>query len=60
MSVDPKDREAYERGRETNELNIIERTVRDVASRFIDSDSERSAYEKGRDREQFDGDKCKD
>ena len=58
MAVDPKDREAYERGQEDSKADIISRFIQDQASFLLDSESEREAYNKGRRGEQLDGDKA--
>lgn len=57
MPVDPKDREAYERGQEDSKLDIVSRFIQDQASYWGDSESEKEAYQKGRRGEQLDEDK---
>lgn len=58
MAVDENDRQEYERGREVTENdNFIDRFVKDQHSYLLGSESEHAAYTKGRNGEQFDGDK---
>ena len=57
MAVSDKDRDEYERGRETSKEDIVTRIVRDFSSRVLDSESEHAAFQKGRDGEQLDEDK---
>ena len=57
MAVDPKDREAYERGLEVNKEGFVSRFIRDQGSYWSDSESEKEAYNKARREEQLDEDK---
>jgi hypothetical protein len=59
MAVSPEDREAYEKGIEDSKRSWDE-ALFDVTETFRDmarSESERAAYQKGRDGEQLDDDK---
>ena len=58
--MDDKDREAYERGLEVNEQNIVSRFISDRASYLGNSESEKAAYDKARKGEQLDDDKKDD
>lgn len=61
MSVDPKDREAYEEGARVHELGIVDRILYDFVDMMpvgsIRSESENAAFEKGKWGEQLDEDK---